>query len=233
MDEVKRKRLRLEERTGMDDLSTAAHSDPNSWQAFGAKPLVIKDRELYMMGPTSSSSACDTNGSSSFNHAINVNNKNASSPSSLIESASSQEHRLSQWMPLTKHSELSSEMAISAISELSPGGALLKSTHASDLKDSIPLDVQKELRNVYLACNELLRHFWQCFPVTNEKLEEKLMQMKMTLEKFQYTKLQPLQNKLSKSHYDTDLTTHLAHQLSKALNRFSTWQAKKGVLARK
>lgn len=37
----------------------------------------------------------------------------------------------------------------------------------------VPSDVQGELKNLYAAAGELLRHFWSCFPVNTPFLEEK------------------------------------------------------------
>lgn len=38
----------------------------------------------------------------------------------------------------------------------------------------VPSDVQNELKHLYTAAGELLRHFWSCFPVNTPFLEEKV-----------------------------------------------------------
>lgn len=38
----------------------------------------------------------------------------------------------------------------------------------------IPTEVQGELKHLYAAAGELLRHFWSCFPVNSPFLEEKV-----------------------------------------------------------
>lgn len=197
-DESKRKRQRVEEHTEFEDLNSLLASDPSSWCSAGSKPLELRNKKRYMSNdPT----ACDTaNGTSTY-----TNYQNTQMSQAVMRSAGIQESRLGHWAP-SLGASLTSTNALTALSDLSPGGAHLRSTHEAVLKDTIPLDVQKELRNVYLACNELLRHFWNCFPVTSEKLEEKLAQMKLTLEKFQYTKLQPLQTKLVKDHYNSEVS---------------------------
>jgi transcription initiation factor TFIIH subunit 1 len=114
---------------------------------------------------------------------------------------------MNNWRPRCKNA-LQSASAISALSELSPGGALMKTSHAINLKDEVPLEVQKELKNLSFALNELLRHFWSCFPATTPQIEEKLIQMRSTLERFQYAKLQPFHDKLSREYhtsYDVSL----------------------------
>lgn len=38
----------------------------------------------------------------------------------------------------------------------------------------VPTEVQGELKHLYAAAGELLRHFWSCFPVNTPFLEEKV-----------------------------------------------------------
>lgn len=101
---------------------------------------------------------------------------------------------------------LSSTAASSAIAALSPGGVLMQAatqqtvnrecvththTHTcwktllkcalfyfQSLSNSemVPSDVQGELKHLYAAAGELLRHFWSCFPVNTPFLEEKASQ---------------------------------------------------------
>jgi len=40
----------------------------------------------------------------------------------------------------------------------------------------VPNDIQSELKHLYVAVGELLRHFWSCFPVNTPFLEEKVRQ---------------------------------------------------------
>ena len=41
----------------------------------------------------------------------------------------------------------------------------------------VPADIKAELRNLYCALNELLRHFWACFPTQSKQLEDKVGQL--------------------------------------------------------
>lgn len=65
--------------------------------------------------------------------------------------------------------------ALSVLGELSPGGSLMKNTQQVPLKDTVSVEVQRDLRNIYIAQFELLRHFWTCFPATSAQLEEKVI----------------------------------------------------------
>lgn len=40
--------------------------------------------------------------------------------------------------------------------------------------EMVPPETREEIRAQYMALSELLRHFWACFPVTNNELEEKV-----------------------------------------------------------
>lgn len=38
----------------------------------------------------------------------------------------------------------------------------------------VPSEIQEELKHLYVAAGELLRHFWSCFPVNSPFLEDKV-----------------------------------------------------------
>ena len=43
--------------------------------------------------------------------------------------------------------------------------------------EMVPSEVQAELKHLYTAAGELLRHFWSCFPVNTPFLEEKVSEL--------------------------------------------------------
>lgn len=187
--EMEKKKQKVQERTGLDDLSSDV-LEPAEWMSVGAKALKIASRERYMVGPRPH-----------VPEAVNRNDMLAKRSAAVDE----QEKRIRSWKP-NLASCLTGVSALAALNELRPGGILMQVDTSIELKSSVTTDVQKELKNIYFAGNELLRHFWSCFPVTSEKLEEKLIQMKSTLEKFKFTKLQPLQQKLTKEHYHPEVS---------------------------
>jgi len=76
--------------------------------------------------------------------------------------------------------------AVAALVDLSPGGALMQSGQSGDgLVERCPDDVQRELAALHSSLAELLRHFWACFPPTSPQLQEKVVKMHETLQKFQ------------------------------------------------
>lgn len=197
-DDEKKKRMKrlLDEKTSFDDLK--GQDVTLDWITVSCKPLEISDRDRYMAGPTPLNPGADV----SMSHLTN-SSSNRDKRMTTGDLVQIREETLSKWLPeLT--SCLNSPSALSALSDLSPGGSFMKSSHdrMAQLKESIPSDVQKELKSLYTAANELLKHFWSCFPVTNDQLEERLSNMKMALEKFQSTKIQPFNQFLINNHYD-------------------------------
>uniref|UniRef100_A0A8C5MLT0 General transcription factor IIH subunit 1 n=1 Tax=Leptobrachium leishanense TaxID=445787 RepID=A0A8C5MLT0_9ANUR len=117
--------------------------------------------------------------------------------------------------------------ASSTISALSPGGALMQGGTKQAINQMVPNDIQSELKHLYVAVGELLRHFWSCFPVNTLFLEEKVLKMKSNLERFQVTKLCPFQEKVRKQYLSTNITSHLEEMLQTAYNKYHAWQSRR------
>ncbi|XP_042312356.1 general transcription factor IIH subunit 1 isoform X2 [Sceloporus undulatus] len=122
---------------------------------------------------------------------------------------------------------LSSGAASSTITALSPGGALMQGGTQQAINQMVPNDVQSELKHLYVAVGELLRHFWSCFPVNTPFLEEKVVKMRSNLERFQVTKLCPFQDKIRRQYLSTNLVSHIEEMLQTAYNKFHTWQSRR------
>jgi len=41
--------------------------------------------------------------------------------------------------------------------------------------EMVPDEIQQEMKNLYCALCELLRHYWACFPTTTKALEDKVL----------------------------------------------------------
>ncbi|NWR20382.1 TF2H1 factor, partial [Emberiza fucata] len=122
---------------------------------------------------------------------------------------------------------LSSGDAASTIAVLSPGGALMQGGTQQAINQMVPNDIQSELKHLYVAVGELLRHFWSCFPVNTPFLEEKVVKMRSNLERFQVTKLCPFQEKIRRQYLSTNLVSHIEEMLQTAYNKFHTWQSRR------
>ncbi|MEQ2296121.1 General transcription factor IIH subunit 1 [Ameca splendens] len=95
------------------------------------------------------------------------------------------------------------------------------------INQMVPTDIQGELKHLYIAAGELLRHFWSCFPVNTPFLEEKVTKMKTNLERFQMTKLRPFQEKIQRQYLSTNLTGHLEDMFQTAYGKFHIWQTRR------
>lgn len=62
-----------------------------------------------------------------------------------------------------------------------------------NILELVPADVEKEVRNLYLALCELLNHFWKCFPPTSTSMEQKCIKMHEALQRYQLAKLKPFE----------------------------------------
>uniref|UniRef100_A0A3P9KJI9 General transcription factor IIH subunit 1 n=1 Tax=Oryzias latipes TaxID=8090 RepID=A0A3P9KJI9_ORYLA len=91
----------------------------------------------------------------------------------IINAVNCIQHEMAHYKPnLTQ--VMSSTAASSAIAALSPGGVLMQGGAQQAINQMVPSDIQGELKHLYVAAGELLRHFWSCFPVNTSFLEDKL-----------------------------------------------------------
>ncbi|XP_077566550.1 general transcription factor IIH subunit 1 [Stigmatopora nigra] len=144
----------------------------------------------------------------------------------IINSVTHIRHEMANYKPnLTQ--VLTSTAASSAIATLSPGGLLMQTGSQQTINQMVPSDIQGELKHLYTAAGELLRHFWSCFPVNTPFLEDKLIKMNSNLERFQTTKLCPFQEKIQRQYLNKNLTSHLEQMLQTAYSKFHVWQTRR------
>lgn len=111
--------------------------------------------------------------------------------------------------------------------------ALLDLSAVSNSSDSasekLPKPLVDEVRNIYVASNELLRHFWSCFPTSTVEHEQKLVKMHETLHKFCNTRLKLCSDQLS-SHWSiggVEIVRHLKAMFNAAFAKYDVWKQKK------
>lgn len=202
------KKARVSDKTRLEDLEGPT--------AAGACPTVrLGHGEKHQRGPTPG-----------------TNNSHDHDDDSVHLSSEILRRQVSQWTP-SGRSLLPASAALSVLGELSPGGSLMKNAQQIPLKDTVAFELQQDLRRMYVAQYELLRHFWACFPTTSAQLEEKVVSMRATLERFQYAQLQPFRDRLLREHHCPDLADHLDDLLQAAYNKFSSWQSRRLSLGRK
>jgi transcription initiation factor TFIIH subunit 1 len=111
----------------------------------------------------------------------------------------------------------------SAVSHLVPGGSLM-SRGGGVVSSQLSPKTRDQLYHHQLAVNELLRHFWACFPILNPQLEEKAQRMSGCLRDYS--------EKLGASSADSSLpdsqvTSHLLSCIQTALHKYQTWQKRR------
>lgn len=144
----------------------------------------------------------------------------------IINSVNYIQHEVANYKPCLTQ-VMSSSTVSSAVAALSPGGILMQGGTQQAINQMVPSEVQGELKHLYTAAGELLRHFWSCFPVNTPFLEEKVVKMRSNLERFQMTKLRPFQEKIQRQYLSANLTGHLEEMLQMAYNKFHAWQTRR------
>lgn len=147
------------------------------------------------------------------------------SPEEVIESVNYLNASIQSWNP-NLPGVLASSSAVVVLGELMPGGSLMKNMDGTHIKDSVPVEIQAEMKQLYCALAELLRHFWCCFPTTTQQLEEKVMSMHGSLQRFEYAKLQPFQERLVRNCLPQQLCEHMRSLLQAAYKKFAIWQSR-------
>lgn len=206
----------IEEKTHYDDLEgdTGTNSDID-WFTVESRPLSIGDKSRYMEGPKASSS-------------------DEIDPKRVRMDIESLDSRVSTWIPggewvemsvrskvndkeveevKKEHSILRSAAAGFALNDLRPGGPRFESSLTTL---TLPTDDQNQLKDMNKSLNELLKHFWSCFPVVNDSLHSKASSLYSSLKTFQRKVLDPFKEKLTRDRLDNEVLVGLL--ISQAVN---------------
>lgn len=205
--EAKRKRIH----------AVTAYEDLEETPSKKAPPLNIAKSERYLIGPTPTGSTSDSQFSLAEMNAWRQG---------VVQSATVLKRD-------NCRNVLTARSAVSVLNDLSPGGALMKSSTQELLAEQqYPASVHQDLKQLYVSLAELLRHFWACFspmPPTTPQLQEKAKKMHETLRKFQMVKLRPFENELARQYSaGPNITMHINQMLESAYRKFATWKKNAG-----
>ncbi|GBN24498.1 General transcription factor IIH subunit 1 [Araneus ventricosus] len=206
-----------------DTLPTKSEKDP--------KKAIIESKTEYVdLGSNTKQNVSSLNltkVSRYLSGPIPLMDTNDISPEEVAMAVNHLSHSIYNWTPNLPN-VLSPSSAIVALGDVLPGGYLMKNMDSTHLKDSVPIEIQTEMKQLYCALTELLRHFWCCFPTTTPQLEEKVLSMQASIQRFEYAKLQPFQEKLVRNCLQPQLCDHMRSLLQAAYKKFSTWQSRLG-----
>lgn len=203
------KRARIGEKIRYDDLEDE-ESAQNGKSANAELNLVQVERYLHGPVPSAVSASDASDGILGLEETQNR----------ILES-------MDMWNMRTPQTVLvNPKSAVNALGELSPGGALMRGFQEQSLSQLVPPNIEKELRNLYLALSELLHHFWNSFPPTTPELEAKVVRMHEALQRFAAAKLGPFEDSVMReaSPIGVSITKHINRLLRIASTKFSTWQ---------
>ncbi|RZF35709.1 hypothetical protein LSTR_LSTR009577 [Laodelphax striatellus] len=210
-DESRVKKMRIQEKVRYNDLD----GDCDILNSNNVKTLNLTKVERYLHGPLAGT------------------NESNSSVENIAKSCDRLRQCVSSWnLNQVNRSHVVSvnpQSAVSALGELTPGGALMKGFHEESLAQLVPPSLEKDLHHLYMSGCELLRHFWACFPPTTNELQEKVIRMHEALHRFHSARLKPFEERVmcEFSPLSHQLTNHLNQLLSTAYSKFELWQSRR------
>lgn len=214
-EQQQKKKQRIIEKIQFDDLGFEGSQESSA--AAPASSLNLERLERYLYGPTPSS-----------NVSSQVVNKSPEYSTDAVDQMLRQ--CAHEWGPRVPHKQLlNPSHAVQALGELSPGGLLMRGYQDSNLSQFVPIDFEKEMNNMYLSASELLREFWSSFPPTSADLEAKALKMHDTLQRFNMSKIKPLEDRAIRelSPLGNQLLSHINLLIETAGRKFNSWQDKK------
>uniref|UniRef100_A0A182QC74 General transcription factor IIH subunit 1 n=1 Tax=Anopheles farauti TaxID=69004 RepID=A0A182QC74_9DIPT len=212
------KRARIQAKITYDDL------EGEEDERTRVKQLNLTKIERYLHGPVPSAIGHDTSHSAHHQHHQQGGaglHDFETTHAMILEAANG------TWSNRTPHKLLvSPAAAVSALGDLSPGGALMRGFQEQSLAQLVPPDIEKEVRNLYLSLLELLKEFWKCFPPTTPQLEAEATRMHDILQRFAMVKLKPFEDRAMREllPLGSSLTQHLNQLLQSANRKYAIWQ---------
>lgn len=213
--QVADKKRKIAEKIKYDDLGENITATKESSSSTSSINLDKLEKYLY--------------GSMPLNQDLAVNNHKTKELSMDIVEHTIR-NNFKDWNQRITHKQLiSPSSAVNVLGELSPGGILMSSYQDHNLSQFVPVDIEKELSNLYLSAGELLKEFWTCFPPINSELEAKVVKMHDTLQRFNMSKIKPFEDRIIRdlAPLSHQLLSHLNLLIDTAFKKFNNWKEKK------
>ncbi|CAO1379308.1 unnamed protein product [Diamesa hyperborea] len=212
-----KKKQKIHDKIQFEDLCGDTIEKKNSITT--GNPLTLEKLERYLYGPVPTSANGVSNHEKQQEQQVDTTD--------LIIRKNIND----SWNQRVPHKQLvSAAAAVNALGELSPGGSLMRGYQDSSLSQFVPVDVEKELRNLYISSGELLHEFWSCFPPTSQELELKATKMHDTLQRFHMSKVKPFEDRAVRelSPLGSQILSHLNLLIQSYVRKFISWQERKG-----
>lgn len=202
------KRARIMEKCSYEDLGNGDETDATD---ESAPQLKLDKVERYLSGPPARTQSAVLRDNSFL---------------SMDETLAKVKESIESWYTRTPQKILiNPKAAVNALGELSPGGELMRGFQEQSLSQLVPVNIETECRNLYLALSELLRHFWSSFPPTTPELETKIVAMFEALQRFHDIKLKPFEEAVDRDagQIGCTMTRHLNKMWKQSQEKYISW----------
>ncbi|KAF2356719.1 BSD domain [Trinorchestia longiramus] len=199
----KNKKARLQEKLVYDDLESESSK--------GASALQLQQKDRYLAGPPSQSSAEPA--AAHQLQRLNIELSQVVQQQWCTDLTSVQNPQLAH-----KTLQLVAERCRECRSD---------APLTNGVVEELPLELRRELCAVYGSGGELLRHFWACFPPRTPQLVAKLQTLHMTLNNYHQATLRPFQEKAIRDYNcRSGILDHLLHMFHTASTKYESWKSR-------
>jgi len=205
----KSKKAKLIESIQYDDLAGNVEKSSEPYN----EEFQLQNPEIYSHGPTAESKNCELDyGAQEFVNKIH--------------------YKASRYLPKLT-SVMNPDNAYSALAYLTQNAAPLSLDENSEaLSKILTRDQCSKMKQIVLSSNELLRHFWLCFPPNTPELQEKLCRIHDNLKIFHQKTIASFKEELRRQAVRTDVTGHVEEMIHKAYEKYQGWVRRKNKTRR-
>jgi len=206
----KSKKSKLIESIHYDDLAGYVEKVSEPYN----EEFLLQNPEIYSHGPTAESKNCDLDYRKAQEYLDKIHSK------------------VRKYSP-NFSSVMNPDNAHTALNHLTQNSAPLSLNENSEALSKILTREQcSRMKQIVLSANELLRHFWLCFPPNTPELQDKLCRIYQNLRIFHQEKIASFKEELRRNAVRTDVTGHVEEMVNKALEKYDGWIKRKNKFRR-